>query len=204
MSHNHHHHAHFVVTESTKSVYFICIGLNLGFVFIEGTVGLLNGSYGLVSDAGHNLSDVFSLVLALVAFYLASPKFNGRYGRLSRNISFFNAMLLLVAAAAIAVGSTGRLLRPETVDGKVISITAGIGIFINALTAWLLMRQDQTDLNNRGAFLHMLADTLVSVGVVISGIIIRLTGWTVIDPLISLVIASVIFICGIELIREFF
>lgn len=205
MAHNHHHHhAHAAVTESTKSIYLLCIALNLGFVFIEGIVGLLNNSYGLVSDAGHNLSDVLSLVLALIAFYLASPRMNGRHDRLSRNISFFNAVLLIVAVVVIAVGAIGKLIHPESVNGDVISITAGIGILVNGLTAWLLLRQNQEDLNNRGAYLHMLADTLVSIGVVISGIVINLTGWSIVDPLISLVIAIVIFVCGLKLILQYF
>ena len=203
MAHNHHHHAHTAVTESTKSIYLICIALNLGFVLIEGIVGLLNNSYGLVSDAGHNLSDVLSLVLAMVAFYLASPEMNGRHDRLSRNISFFNAVLLIVAVAVIAVGAVGKLMRPGSVDGEVISITAGIGIIINGLTAWLLLRQNQEDLNNRGAYLHMLADTLVSVGVVVSGLVIKLTGWSTVDPLISLAIAAVIFVCGLKLLLQY-
>lgn len=201
--HHHHDHAHPAVAESTKRIYIICIALNLGFVLIEGIVGLINNSYGLVSDAGHNLSDVLSLVLALIAFYLASPKMNGRHDKLSRNISFFNAVLLIVAVAVIAVGAIGKLIHPETVNGDVISITAGIGITVNGLTAWLLLRQNQEDLNNRGAYLHMLADTLVSVGVVLSGIVIRFTGRSIVDPLISLAIAAVIFVCGLKLLLQY-
>lgn len=200
--HHHHHHAHAVV-ESTKNVYLICILLNFGFVLIEGTVGLLNNSYGLVSDAGHNLGDVLALMLALLAFYLALPKYNGKYDKLSRNISFFNAVLLVVAVAAIATGAIGKLLHPEEVNGSVISITAGIGIVVNGLTALLLMRQDQHNLNNRGAYLHMLADTLVSIGVVVSGLTINFTGWNIIDPIVSLVIATIILIYSIKLLMAF-
>lgn len=213
MAHEHHHHEHnhahehaHAINADTQKVYLLCILLNLGFVAIEGIVGLTSGSVGLVSDAGHNLSDVLSLFLALIAFYLSASSAKGRFTfgfrKASVLISLINAILLLVAVAFIAYSSVVKIMHPTAVDGSVISITAGIGIIVNGLTAWLLLRQNQKDVNNRGAYLHMLADTLVSVGVVISGIIINITGWTTIDPIISIFIAGIILVSGIKLFME--
>ena len=117
-------------------------------------------------------------------------------------ISLLNAIILLVAVGAIVVESIDKFFHPTEVNGTLIIWTAAIGIVINGLTAWALSRQQQHDINTRGAFLHMLADTLVSVGVVVSGIVIHYTGWTVIDPIIGLVIAVVILVSTWELLSE--
>lgn len=196
--HGHHHHDHGDVAElaSLRGIYWISIGLNLAFVFVEAGVGLWKESLSLLSDAGHNLSDVFSLILALIAFRLATTqstrKFTYGYRKGSILISLLNAVILLVAVGAILLESIHKLRHPAAIDGGVIAWTAGVGILVNGLTAFLLMKHQKNDINTRGAFLHMAADTLVSVGVVISGIVISLTGWSVIDPLIGIVIAIVI------------
>jgi cobalt-zinc-cadmium efflux system protein len=208
--HGHHHHHHHPVAAadvgSLKSIYWISIALNLAFVLVEAGVGLWKGSLGLLSDAGHNLSDVFSLVLALIAFRLAAsqstPKFTYGYKKGSILISLLNAVILLVAVGAIIVESIHKLRNPSALDGGAVAWTAGVGIVINGLRAFLLMRHQKNDINTRGAFLHMAADTLVSVGVVVSGIVIALTGWTVIDPIIGIVIAVVILISTWELLSE--
>lgn len=205
-SHEHGHHAHSHNIESLNGVYIISIILNLGFVAVEAATGFISNSLGLVSDAGHNLSDVFSLILAMIAFKLASSSQKGRftygYKKSSVLISLLNAIILLVAVGVIAVESIHKFSNPEPIDGNIMMWTAGIGIIINGFTAWLLMRKQEHDINTRGAFLHMAADTLVSVGVVISGLVIKLTNFYAIDPIIGLIIAAVILISTIDLLTE--
>ena len=191
---------------SLKGIYWLSIALNLAFVGVEAGIGLWKGSLGLLSDAGHNLSDVFSLVLALVAFRLASSHGNKHftygYRKGSILISLLNAVILLVAVGAILLESIHKLRHPVAVDGGAIAWTAAAGIVVNGLTTLLLMKHRKSDINSRGAFLHMAADTLVSVGVVISGIVISLTGWSFIDPVIGIVIAVIILIGTWDLLHE--
>lgn len=195
MDHHHHHH-HFEPAESLRGVYVLAIALNLLFVFAEAGLGWSCNSLGLLSDAGHNLSDVFSLLLALFALELAKvrPARNYTYGYKKGTvlISLLNAIILLVAVGAIIVESIHKFSNPAPVNGAVVSWTAGAGIIVNGVSAWLLMRKRKSDLNVEGAFLHMAADTLVSIGVVVSGIAMSFTGWYIIDPVISLVIVGVI------------
>ena len=189
-----------------KGIYWISIGLNLAFVCIEAGIGFWKGSLGLLSDAGHNLSDVFSLVLALVAVRLAvsrgNKQFTYGYRKGSILISLLNAVILLVAVGAILLESIHKLREPVAVDGGAIAWTAAAGIVINGLTTFLLMKHRKDDINARGAFLHMAADTLVSVGVVVSGIVISRTGWSVIDPVIGIIIAVVILVGTWDLLSE--
>ena len=203
--HHHHHHAH-EVSADLGGIYVLSIILNLGFVLVEAGVGLKFGSLGLLSDAGHNLSDVFSLILAMIAFRLAAThstkKYTYGYRKSSVLISLLNAIILLVAVGAIIIESIHKFANPAEINGAAISWTAGIGILVNGLTTILLMRHQKHDINTRGAFLHMAADTLVSIGVVISGLVIMWTGWSVIDPIISLVIAGIILVSTWSLLRE--
>ena len=197
---HHHHHAPATFAHGNQSnqirLYIFCILLNLLFVGVEAGVGFWQDSLSLLSDAGHNLSDVFSLVLVLIAFQLARVHPHGHYTyglkKSTILISLLNAILLLVAVGGIVVESIHKFNTPVEVNGTAISWTAGIGILINGLTALLLLRGSQADLNQKGAYLHMVADTLVSVGVVFSGILINLTGWNIVDPIVSLIIAVVI------------
>ncbi len=202
--HHHHHHAHAI--ERLSTIYIVAVALNLLFVVVEAVAGFVGHSLGLLSDAGHNLSDVFSLLLAMVALKLASShatkRFTYGYRKASVLISLLNAIILLIAVGAIMVESVRKFMHPADVNGTLIIWTAAVGIVINGLTAWALSRQQQHDINTRGAFLHMLADTLVSVGVVVSGIVIHYTGWTVIDPIIGLVIAVVILVSTWDLLSE--
>lgn len=194
--HNHNHgHGHSEVHYSRTLIF--CTVINLMYVAIEAAVGFRNGSAGLVSDAGHNLSDVITLVLSLIAITTAAS-----HPERSKAIGVINAVLLLVAVAFIAVEGIAKLVAPDAVEGSVISITAGIGIIVNGLTALLLMKDRNDDTNIRASFLHMLSDTLVSVGLVISGFVISCTGWVMIDPILSLVIAIVILIPAIDLLKE--
>ncbi len=207
MSHEHHHHHH-VATDNgqMRKILWIAIILNLLFVGVEAGVGLWQNSLSLLSDAGHNLSDVFSLVLVVVGLHLVKVHSNERYTygykKSTILISLANALLLLVAVGVIVAESVHKLREPAAIDGAVISWTAGVGILINGLTTLLLMRGQKGDLNIRGAFLHMAADTLVSIGVVISGIVIKHTDWFIIDPIISIIIAIVILVSTWELLRD--
>jgi len=204
--HHHHHHHHAAPTQSLNGIFILSIILNGLFVLIEAGVGLWQDSLSLLSDAGHNLSDVFSLVLVLIAFRLAKVQRNERYTYGYRKstvlISLLNAVILLVAVGAIVIESIHKFSEPSEVNGIAVSWTAGVGILINGATALLLMRGQKSDLNVRGAFLHMAADTLVSIGVVISGIIIYHTGWTIVDPIVSLIIAAVILVSTWELLSD--
>ncbi|MBR5378194.1 MAG: cation transporter [Bacteroidales bacterium] len=206
--HHHHHHHHSMATDNgqMRKILWIAIILNLLFVGVEAGVGLWQNSLSLLSDAGHNLSDVFSLVLVVVGLHLVKIHSNEHYTygykKSTILISLANALLLLVAVGVIVAESVHKLREPAPIDGSVISWTAGVGILINGLTTLLLMRGQKGDLNIRGAFLHMAADTLVSIGVVISGIIIKHTGWFIIDPIISILIAVVILISTWELLRD--
>ena len=202
--HHHHHHAHAI--EKLSTIYIVAVALNLAFVIVEAVAGIVGNSIGLLSDAGHNLSDVFSLLLAMIALKLASShatkRFTYGHRKASVLISLLNAIILLVAVGAIIVESVEKFFNPTEVNGTLIIWTATVGIVINGVTAWVLSRQNQHDINTRGAFLHMLADTLVSVGVVVSGIIINYTGWTIVDPIIGIVIAIVILISTWSLLSE--
>lgn len=202
LHHHHHHHA----IEHLSTIYIVAVALNLAFVIVEVIAGVVGHSLGLLSDAGHNLSDVFSLLLAMVALKLASShatrRFTYGYRKASVLISLLNAIILLVAVGAIMVESVRKFMHPSDVNGTLIIWTAAVGIVINGLTAWALSRQQQHDINTRGAFLHMLADTLVSAGVVVSGVVINLTGWTIVDPIIGLVIAVVILVSTWSLLSE--
>lgn len=204
--HHHHHHHHSNQVNSLNWIFILSIVLNLGFVIVEAGIGWWKGSLSLLSDAGHNLSDVFSLLLVLIGFHLAKVATNERftygYKKSTILISLLNAIILLVAVGAIVVESIHKLREPATIDGAAISWTAGVGIIINGATTLLLMRGQKEDLNVRGAFLHMAADTLVSVGVVVSGLIIMWTGWYIIDPIISLIIAAVILITTWNLLSD--
>lgn len=204
--HGHHHHHHVHSIEKLSTIYIIAVALNLAFVVVEVVAGFIGHSIGLLSDAGHNLSDVFSLLLAMIALKLASShatrRFTYGHRKASVLISLLNAIILLVAVGAIIIESVQKFFHPAEVNGTLIVWTAAVGIVINGLTAWALSRQQQHDINTRGAFLHMLADTLVSVGVVVSGVVINLTGWTVVDPIIGLVIAIVILVSTWNLLSE--
>jgi cobalt-zinc-cadmium efflux system protein len=184
----------------------VSVSLNLAFVIVEAVAGFVGHSIGLLSDAGHNLSDVFSLLLAMIALKLASShatkRFTYGHRKASVLISLLNAIILLVAVGAIMVESVEKFFNPAEVNGTLVIWTAAVGILINGLTAWALSSKQKHDINTRGAFLHMLADTLVSVGVVVSGVVIKYTGWTVIDPIIGLVIAVVILVSTWELLSE--
>ncbi len=189
--HGHHHHA----PADFGRAFAIGITLNLAFVLIEAGAGLIYGSMALIADAGHNLSDVLALALAWIASIAAKRPPQGRftYGYKSSTIlaALANALLLAVAIGAILFETLHRMMNPIEPQGMAMVVVAGIGIGINALTAMLFLK-GQDDLNIRGAYLHMMTDALVSLGVVVAGALILVTGLVWIDPLVSLVILAVI------------
>lgn len=207
MSHEHsHQHSHTINAESLNKAFIIGIVLNLAFVVIEFAAGFWFDSLALLSDAGHNLSDVVSLVLALLAFRLAKVKANERYTygykKSTILVSLLNAVILLVAVGAIVIESIHKLSNPAVVPGGAIAWVAGVGVLINAFTAFLFMKDKEKDLNVKGAYLHMAADALVSVGVLVAGIVISRTNWYIIDPIIGLIVAVVILISTWNLLHD--
>lgn len=201
-----HHHEHNHRVTSLNKAFIIGIVLNISFVIVEFGVGFYYDSLGLLSDAGHNLGDVASLILAMLAFRLEKVHPNSRYTygykKSTILVSLLNAVILLVAVGIIIAESIDKLFHPVSVDGSAIAWTAGVGVVVNALTAWLFMKDKDKDLNVKGAYLHMAADALVSVGVVVSGIVIAHTGWYIIDPIIGLLIAIVIIVSTWGLLRD--
>lgn len=205
-SHIHHHDLHAGADGRLASTFYWAIGLNAAYVVLEAIFGFRTGSMGLLGDAGHNLGDVASLLISLIAFKAsqrpATRSFSYGYGRATVEASLVNAVILYVAVVLIAIESIDRLVHGASVDGTDVAWVAGAGVIVNGVTAWLLMGHSRHDLNVRGAFLHMAADTLVSVGVVVSGIVISLTGWEWIDPLVGLGIAAMIAVGSWSLLRE--
>jgi cobalt-zinc-cadmium efflux system protein len=203
MSHSHSHHHE--INNYNRS-FAIGIALNIIFVVIEVTYGLVADSLALIADAGHNLSDVMSLMLAWGASYLATkhPTHKRTYGlrKVTIMASLVSAVLLLVALGGIAWESIERLSSPEPVNGMIVIVVAAIGVVINTATALLFVKGQKHDLNIRAAYLHMAADAAISLGVVLAGIAIMLTGLLWLDPFISLFIVVVILISTWELLKN--
>ena len=203
MSHSHNHHHE--INNYNRS-FSIGIVLNVIFVIIEVSYGLLADSLALIADAGHNLSDVMSLMLAWGANYLATkhPTHKRTYGlrKVTIMASLLSAILLLVALGGIAWESVERLSSPQPVDGMIIIVVAAIGVVINTATALLFVKGQKHDLNIRAAYLHMAADAAISLGVVVAGIAIMLTGWIWLDPVISLFIVVAILVGTWHLLRD--
>lgn len=203
MAHDHHSHTH-VAAVSRALVAGITI--NVLYAAAEFGVGMWQGSMGLIADAGHNLSDVAGLLLALIAVRLAakraSQQYTFGYKKASILISLVNAVILLAAVAGIVWESIERFVDPSPVEGWSVAVTAAIGVAVNFAAAWLLIKDKDRDLNIRGAYLHMMLDALVSIGVVVSGIVISFTGWNIIDPIIGVIVAAVIVYSSWHLLTE--
>ncbi|NQV01831.1 MAG: cation transporter [Bacteroidia bacterium] len=186
--------------------FIIGIILNLLFVIIEFGAGIYINSLALISDAGHNLSDVASLALAMVAFRLAKVKPNQTFTYGLRKstilISLLNAVILLIVIGAIAWESLARLKEPQPIQGDYMAMVAGIGIVINTITALLFFKNREKDLNIKGAYLHLAADALVSLGVVGTGIVIGFTSWYWLDTAVSMAIVIVILVSTWGLLRD--
>ena len=204
--HSHGGHGHSHAPASFVRAFAIGIALNIAYVLAEGGAGLWTGSVALLADAGHNLSDVLGLAVAWGGAALArsAPSKRFTYGLKGSTIlaALANALLLLVALGAIVLEAVQRIGDPPVLAGLTVSTVAGIGIAVNAFTAWLFARGRKHDINVRGAYLHMLSDAVVSAGVVLAGIAIWATGIGWIDPVVSLVIAALIFWQTWGLLRE--
>ncbi len=195
-SHGHHHHHGPVEINNVNRAFIVGISLNFLFVVVEVLFGLFTHSLSLLSDAGHNLADVGALAISLLAYRLLKVKPNERYTYGYRKTSIlaalFNAVVLLVSIGAIVYEAIHRLLNPEPLQGNTIAVVAGAGIFINAFTAFLFAKDKEKDMNLKSAYLHLMADAVVSLGLVIAGVIIHFTNWYWLDPAFSIIIAIVI------------
>ena len=214
MVHLHHHgahdhghgHGHHHGRPDYGRAFAFGIALNLGFVVVEAFYGFFANSMALLADAGHNLSDVLGLVAAWVAAILGrrppSRRFSYGFRAASILAALANAVILLIAVCFIAYNAIVRLIIPDLVHAETVMAVAAIGIVVNGVTALMFMRGRHSDLNVRGAYLHMVADALVSAGVVVAGLGIALTDQLWIDPVASLIVAGIIFLGGADLLRE--
>jgi cobalt-zinc-cadmium efflux system protein len=211
MAHDHAHHGHshaVSFNEASLKAFQVGIGLNILFVLVEAVAGLAYKSMSLLSDAGHNLADVVSLLLSYIAFKLAhrqaTMRFTYGYKKSTVLAALFNALLLLVAIGMLGYESFLRLKLPPVVQGGGIAWVAAIGIVVNSISAFLFFKNKDADLNIKGAYWHLLADAMVSVGVVIGGIVISYTGWYWLDPAIGLAIMVIILISTWSLLTDSF
>lgn len=204
--HHHHHHHHAPAAGGHGTAFAIAVSLNLAFVVIEAGAGLYSGSLALLADAGHNLGDVLSLLLAWGASVLAArpPSARFTYGLKSSSIiaAMANAALLWVALGAILIETIRRFADPAPVQGLTMTLVAAAGILVNGLSAVLFAKGRKHDLNLRAAFQHLLADAAVSGGVVLAGLAIMATGLQWIDPVTSLIITAVIGLGSWGLLRN--
>lgn len=204
--HSHGGHGHHHGPASYDRAFAIGIALNIGFVLVEAFYGWMSGSLALLADAGHNLSDVAGLILAWGATAAArlrpTHKFTYGWARASILAALANGVLLLLAMGALALEAVQRLQSPEPVAGWTVIVVAAVGVLINGITAALFMAGSKSDLNIRGAFLHMAGDALVSLGVVAAGALYLHFGWVWLDPVVSLLIAAVIVVGSWGLFRQ--
>lgn len=210
-AHHHHHdhghgHGHAASEHAGGGRYSIAIALNAGFVLVEAIAGFWANSTALLADAGHNLSDVLGLVLAGGAAWLArrapTEKRTYGFGKATVLSALANALVLVLASGAIAWEALRRFSAPETIEPGIVMIVAAIGVVLNGGTALLFARGREHDVNARGAYLHMMADAGVSLGVILAGLLVWRTGWAWIDPAASLAIVAVILIGSWDLMRE--
>jgi cobalt-zinc-cadmium efflux system protein len=193
--HGRHEGGHGHAPASFGRAFAIGVALNLGFVVIEAVYGIASHSVALLSDAGHNASDVLALLVAWLASELVKrpPTARFTYGLRGSSIlaALFNAVFLLLTVGAISWEAIRRLGAPELVAGQTVMIVAAVGIVVNGITAWMFAG-GRSDINLRGAFVHMASDALVAAGVVVAGFVIMATGWLWLDPVVSLVINAVV------------
>ncbi|WP_420831638.1 cation diffusion facilitator family transporter [Bathymodiolus japonicus methanotrophic gill symbiont] len=206
-SHDHHGHSHHHADPDNHGrAFVIAIILNVIYVSVEFSYGFIANSTALMADAGHNLSDVLGLVLAWGAAILSrkAPSQRYTYGLRSTSIlaALANAMILLLACGAISWEAILRFSQPPEVAGFTVTLVAAVGIVINGLSAWLFVKGSKQDLNIRGAYLHMMADAAVSLGVVVAGLAMMYTGWYWLDPVVSLLIVMIVTISTWGLLRD--
>ena len=208
MAHNHPSHGHNHTVNNYNRAFIISVALNTGFVVIEAAYGIIANSLALLADAGHNLSDVLGLLLAWGASILArrQPTLRRTYGlrRSSILAALLNACFVLVVSGGIGWEAIQRFREPAPIAGGTLIFVAAIGIAINTISALMFLSGRESDLNIRGAFLHLAADAVVSLGVVLTGIAIVATGWLWFDPAVSLIVTVVIVAGTWQLFRESF
>jgi len=201
-----HNHQHIPNVATLNRAFIIGIAINAFYVIIELSAGFYYNSLSLISDAGHNLSDVAALALALLAFRLAKVKANDKfiygYRKSTILVSLINSVVLFIAIGGIIWESINRLQHPVEISGQPVAVVAGIGIVINAISAMLFFKDKESDLNVKGAYLHLMADAAVSLGVVVSGILISLFHIYWLDMVMSLVIVLVIFYSTWNLFKD--
>lgn len=201
----HEHHKHEI---DYNSVFAFGIILNVAFIAVEIIFGLMADSLALLADAGHNLSDIIGLILAWGGTYLATlgrtEKRTYGWKKASILAALINSIILFIAIGGISVEAVQRLINPKPVAGFTVIIVAAVGVVINSITALLFIKGRKHDINIKGAFLHMASDAAVSLGVVLAGFGIILTGWYLLDPIVSFVIAIVILFWTLGLFRESF
>lgn len=190
----HHHHSHEVTNINTA--FLVGIGLNTAFLVIEFIIGYAQNALSLISDAGHNATDVFSLLISLFAFKMmrtkATQKYTYGYKKGTILASLLNAVLLLVTVFFIFYEGIQRIGQPVAMHGTVISVVALIGVGVNGFSAYLFFKDQKKDINIKGAYLHMVSDAIVSLGVVFGGILINYTGWYWLDTVLSFLIGFII------------
>ena len=200
----HHHHHGDPATQGRA--FAIAIALNSLFVAVEFIYGFLANSTALMADAGHNLSDVLGLALAWGAAILSKRLPSQRYTYGLRGTSMlaalFNAMLLMLTCGAIVWEAARQLFHPDPVAGMTVSAVAAVGIVINGFSAWLFVAGSKGDINIRGAYLHMAADAVISLAVLVSGLLVFYTGWFWLDPAVSIVIVLLIMASTWSLLSE--
>ena len=206
MSHDHSHHHPAIEPTQMNTAFVVGIFLNLAFVVIEVVAGIWQGSMALLSDAGHNLADVGALALSLFAFKMLNKKSNEQYTygyrKTSILVSLLNAVILLISIGIIVFEAIQRLIDPHPVKGLTISFIAGIGIAINFISAKMFFANKEHDINVKAAYLHLLADAVISLGIVFAGIAIYYTKWFWLDPAISIAIALVILVSTWHLLKD--
>jgi cobalt-zinc-cadmium efflux system protein len=205
MEHSHSHEVNHTV-DNLKRSFFISIGLNLTYAVGELISGMYYGSMSMISDAGHNFVDVFSLILAYAGLLLAGIKANKEftfgYKKATVIAAVINSVFLIISVLLIVKESIFRIFNPVDVNGFSMIIIACLGIIINGFTGWIFHKDQHKDLNIKAAFLHLMADALISLGVVISGFLILFTGWTKIDPIFSIIIAIVIVFMTLKMLKD--
>jgi cobalt-zinc-cadmium efflux system protein len=202
MSHSHDHRLH---SPASQKVLFLALLLTLAFALVETVSGWLSGSLALLGDAGHMFTDGMSLGLAAFTAWLAGRKPSARHsyglGRSELLAALFNALFMIAIVVTISAAAVERLLNPHPVSGGTVTVVAFIGLLINLLVAWLLSRSE-SNINVRAALLHVMGDLLGSVAALISGVVITLTHWYPIDPILSLIIVFLILFSSMRLLRE--
>ena len=199
---HHHHHVH---APASNGVMFVALGLTLGFGLVEAVTGLMSGSLALVSDAGHMVTDAVALGIAAFAAWIsrrpASERHSYGFERAEILAAVLNSGFMLALVAIIAFAAVGRMLTPRGIDGEIVTIVAAIGLGVNIVVAWLLSRGEK-NMNTRAALIHVMGDLLGSVAALASGLVVTYTGFTLIDPILSLFICALILGSSVRLLRD--